>query len=78
MNSCHYGRMCACNSTFNLGYPNRATHWTDMEYRQNRRPGCEGCRWVDAPNRWTECRYCSRMWLYKDLYEPKDNDEEEE
>lgn len=44
----------------------------------NRRPGCDGCRWVYSEDRWKECRYCSRMWLYKDMYEPKDNDEEED
>lgn len=44
----------------------------------NRRPGCEGCRWKDEPNRAIVCRYCSRMWLYKDMYEPNGNDEQED
>lgn len=44
----------------------------------NRRPGCGGCRRKNEPNRAYICRHCSRMWLYKDMYEPKDNDEEED
>lgn len=44
----------------------------------NRRPSCDGCRWVYSEDRWKECRYCSRRWLYTDRYEPKDNDEQEE
>lgn len=78
VNSSHYGHMCACNSTFNIGDPKRATHWTDMEDRLNRCPGCDGCRHKGTPNRAYTCRYCSRMWIYKDMYEPKDNDEREE
>lgn len=44
----------------------------------NKRPGCEGCRRKNEPNRAYICRYCSRMWLYKDMYEPNDNDEKED
>lgn len=44
----------------------------------NRRPGCDGCRHKGTPasDKGFICLYCTRNFL--DLYEPKDNDEEEE
>lgn len=70
-----------CSDSECIGYETMSMEFDskdDALAAWNRRPGCDGCRHNGTPasDKGFICLYCTRNFL--DLYEPNDNDEEEE